>query len=108
LEYDTIMEDPERSIVRVSQILEELPALASDPNMAKQKFVRLIRMDASGADDESATGIEMINALSIQSYCLNNDEILLAVPSETNKVQVLESSRQVVRNPKLIKAVSSV
>jgi hypothetical protein len=108
LEYDTTMEDPERSIVRVSQILKELPSLASDPNMSKQEFVRLIRMDASRNDDESATGIELINALSIQSYNLNNDEILLAVPSETSKLQVLESSRQVVSNPKLMKAVSRV
>jgi hypothetical protein len=108
LEYDTTMDDSERSIVRVSQILKELPSLASDPNMSKQKFVRLIRMDPSRNDDESATGIEMINALSIQSYNLNNDEILLAVPSETSKLQVLESSRQVVSNPKLMKAVSSV
>ncbi|CAB9523901.1 expressed unknown protein [Seminavis robusta] len=114
LEYDILGGDTgthtqqQQKPIRIAQLLQLLPSLASDPTMARQTFLRLLRMDCSThkqTNKKSTTPTEMINALTLQSYNLQNDEILVAVPRGSTPAQVMESSKQVLQNPKLMKAL---
>ncbi|CAB9506269.1 expressed unknown protein [Seminavis robusta] len=114
LEYDILGGDTgthtqqQQKPIRIAQLLQLLPSLASDPTMARQTFLRLLRMDCSTHKNKkkstTTTPTEMINALTLQSYNLQNDEILVAVPRGSTPPQVMESSKQVLQNPKLMKA----
>ena len=109
LEYSTdcaALDDKENDQslgIQIGQILQQLPHLASDPIMAKERFVALLRADTKSAVDAVS---ELIDSSSIQSYGLSNDAVLLAVPEGCMPKVVVKSSKAVLQNKKLLRSVS--
>ena len=115
---------------RISQLLRELPSMASDPKVARGRFQRLLRADCMSGDDDEGTYAdnddddannkdgsvmmrgtaanaytELINALSIQSYNFPDDAVLVAVPEGCTSQGIMESAKHVLKNKTLLRAV---
>ena len=87
------------SHLTVSALLKQLPGLASDPLIQQQNYSRLCK---------AAGGTELINALSIQSYKLSSDEILVAVLEGYTGKAMHEMAKALVENEKILSAVSVI
>lgn len=101
VETDPSATEKESGGIRVSEILNQLPSMASDPNVCSAHFVCLIRWHY---DVEQTS--EMKVSSSIQSYRLRNDEVLVAVPQGSSPQNIMESAKGVLQNQKLMRAVS--
>lgn len=84
--------------VSVSVLLKQFPDMATDPIVASQKYTRLCR--AGG-------GAELINALAIQDYGLEQDEILIAVVKGYTSKETNRMAKTLVENQQILKAVST-
>lgn len=92
---DTTEVSKSRCKITVKDVLEQIPRLASHELMKKQTYVALCRRDNT----------ELINALSIQSFELNNFEMLWAVPKHHHSKQLAPMVSCVLANKGLLKAL---
>jgi hypothetical protein len=91
--------------ILVSEVLEQLPDLATDPEIASAKFVGLVSVGTNTAAGEKENA-ELVNSRSIQSHHLNNDDVLVAVPEGKSAFGILKSAESVLQNKKILRAVS--
>lgn len=88
-----------QSTLTVSEVLKQVPALALDVQIKKQHYSRLCR---------AAGGTELINALSLQSYDLFSDEILVAVLQGYTGKAMHEMAKALIDNEIILRAVSEL
>lgn len=91
--------------ISIGKILRELPQLATDPIVSKERYVALLRADAKPGCD---AGSPLAASASIQSCNLCDDDVLLAVPSTGGPEVILESSKAILQNKKLLRSVSEL
>lgn len=82
----------------ISDVLKQLPNIATDSALKEQRYVGLLRKEGER---------ELINTVSIQSYGLSKDEILIAVVSEHHGKAILRMAKPLLENQRIMKAVSS-
>jgi hypothetical protein len=80
----------------VLDVLNQLPEIATDEALKEQKYVGLVRKDG---------GRELINTVSIQSYYLKKNEILVAVVHDHYGKAMLRMAKPLLDNRKIMKAV---
>lgn len=85
--------------VSVSVLLEQLPSMATDPLIACQRYIRLCRAEGRG---------ELINALAIQDYALEQDEVLIAVVQGYTGKETSRIAKTLVENSHILRAVSAL
>lgn len=83
----------------VGDVLDQLPDIATDESLKSQKYVGLVRKEG---------GRELINTVSIQSYCLKKNEILVAVVDGHYGKAMLRMAKPLLENRKIMKTVSSM
>jgi len=83
----------------VMDVLNQLPQIATDDALKEQKYVGLLRKEG---------GRELINTVSIQSYYLKKNEILVAVVDGHYGKGMLRMALPLLENRKIMKAVTRV
>lgn len=80
----------------ITDVLEQLPGIATDTALKEQHYVGLIRQEGER---------ELINTVSIQSYGLSKDEILIAVVAGHHGKAMARMAKPLLDNKKIMKAV---
>ena len=91
--------------ISIGKILRELPQLATDPIVSKERYVALLRADEKSGCNACSP---LADSASIQSCNLGDDEVLLAVPSTGSPEVTLESAKTILQNKKLLRSVSTL
>lgn len=97
------------SRISVGTLLQQLPRLSSISVLAKQQYVRLIRTTTTDICRSTCThkgGDELINALSIQDYELNEDEVLVAIAKGYKAITMMNMAEQLFGNETIMSSVS--
>ena len=87
--------------IAVSEVVQQLPSLATDPLIQKGKFVGLVRVGAKAASSREVVE-ELHNFAG-----LKNDELLLAVPEGYTPFEAMECAKPVLQNKKILRVVST-
>ena len=77
--------------------------MATDPIVARERYVALMRADEKNNYDGGST---LIDSTTIQSCNLIDDEVLLAVPRGFIPEVIVESAKTILQNRKLLRSVS--
>jgi hypothetical protein len=80
----------------ISDILGQLPGLATDQALREQSYIGLIRKEGER---------ELINKVSIQSYHLRKDEVLIAVVEGHYSKGIVRMAQPLVENNRILRAV---
>jgi len=80
----------------ISDILEQLRGIATDEALKEQSYVGLLRNEG---------GRELINSVSIQSYYLSKDEMLIAVVEGYHGSSMMRMAKPIMGNKRIMKAV---
>mmetsp|Transcript_25590 Transcript_25590/g.37802 ORF Transcript_25590/g.37802 Transcript_25590/m.37802 type:complete len:478 (-) Transcript_25590:742-2175(-) len=80
----------------IADILEQLPDLATDSALKEQRYVGLLRQEGER---------ELINTVSIQSYGLCKDEIIVAVVAGHHGKAIMRMAKPLLENKRIVKAV---
>mmetsp|Transcript_7847 Transcript_7847/g.9006 ORF Transcript_7847/g.9006 Transcript_7847/m.9006 type:complete len:477 (-) Transcript_7847:191-1621(-) len=80
----------------ISDVLEQLGGIATDEALKEQSYVGLLRNEG---------GRELINSVSIQSYYLSKDEMLIAVVEGYHGSSMMRMAKPIMENKRIMKAV---
>lgn len=81
----------------VGDVLNQLPEIATDEALKEQNYVGLVRKDGER---------ELINTVSLQSYCMTKNELLLAVVDGHYGKAMLRMAKPLFSDKKMMKAVT--
>jgi len=85
----------------INDILEQIGEMASDDALKKQSYISLLRNNENGQE-------ELINSVSIQSFNLFNDEMLISVVEGYCRSSMMCMARAIMEKKRIIKALKKM